>query len=175
MEIKRGGVYYIDNPTFTGHEMAKDRPAVVVSCDAMNCTSSVVSVVYMTGSKPADTPYRVRISAARSVRHGDSTALCDHIYTVDISRVGKYMGQCSQEEMDAIDNALLMTMGLGDGKYKGPEGKAAPQPCKPPQPAPYTVPGKPIALVIAETERDTYKGLYERLLDSITMERRIGA
>lgn len=31
MEIKRGGVYYIDNPTFTGHEMAKDRPAVVVS------------------------------------------------------------------------------------------------------------------------------------------------
>lgn len=74
MEIKRGGVYYIDNPTFTGHEMAKDRPAVVVSCDAMNCTSSVVSVVYMTGSKPADTPYRVRISAARSVRHGDSTA-----------------------------------------------------------------------------------------------------
>lgn len=65
MEIKRGGVYYIDNPTFTGHEMAKDRPAVVVSCDAMNCTSSVVSVVYMTGSKPADTPYRVRISAAR--------------------------------------------------------------------------------------------------------------
>lgn len=49
MEIKRGGVYYIDNPTFTGHEMAKDRPAVVVSCDAMNCTSSVVSVVYMTG------------------------------------------------------------------------------------------------------------------------------
>lgn len=119
MEIKRGGVYYIDNPTFTGHEMAKDRPAVVVSCDAMNCTSSVVSVVYMTGSKPADTPYRVRISAARSVRHGDSTALCDHIYTVDISRVGKYMGQCSQEEMDAIDNALLMTMGLGDGEVQG--------------------------------------------------------
>lgn len=144
MEIKRGGVYYIDNPTFTGHEMAKDRPAVVVSCDAMNCTSSVVSVVYMTGSKPADTPYRVRISAARSVRHGDSTALCDHIYTVDISRVGKYMGQCGQEEMDAIDNALLMTMGLGDGKYKGPEEKAAPQPCKAPQPAPYTVPGKPL-------------------------------
>lgn len=175
MEIKRGGVYYIDNPTFTGHEMAKDRPAVVVSCDAMNCTSSVVSVVYMTGSKPADTPYRVRISAARSVRHGDSTALCDHIYTVDISRVGKYMGQCSQEEMDAIDNALLMTMALCDGKYKGPEEKAAPQPCKAPQPAPYTVPGKPIALVIAETERDTYKGLYERLLDSMTMERRIGA
>lgn len=34
MEIKRGGVYYIDNPTFTGHEMAKDRPAVVVSCAA---------------------------------------------------------------------------------------------------------------------------------------------
>ena len=33
MEIKRGASY-IDNPTFTGHEMAKDRPAVVVSCDA---------------------------------------------------------------------------------------------------------------------------------------------
>lgn len=169
--MRRGEIYWVDIPNAIGHELMKDRPAIIVSCDALNDNSPVVQVVYCSASPKKELPEHITIRSTEQI----STALCDHIYTVDISRVGKYMGQCSQEEMDAIDNALLMTMGLGDGKYKGPEGKAAPQPCKAPQPAPYTVPGKPIALVIAETERDTYKMLYERLLDSMTMERRIGA
>lgn len=34
---------------------------------------------------------------------------------------------------------------------------------------------EPIALAVVERERDIYKSLYEKLLDSMTMERRIGA
>ena len=168
MEIKRGGVYYIDNPTFTGHEMAKDRPAVVVSCDAMNCTSSVVSVVYMTGSKPADTPYRVQISAARSVRHGDSTALCENVYTVDKSRVGRYVGRCTKREMEQVDLGLLSGLGLAQYGLASPqEDEEEPEPVRG-----DTEDGTAsMALVIAQTERDTYKRMYESLLARMTMER----
>ena len=125
----------------------------------MNCTSSVVSVVYMTGSKPADTPYRVRISAARSVRHGDSTALCDHITPWTLAAWGNTWDSAAREEMDAIDNALL-TMGLGDREYKGPEEKAAPQPCRPRSLRHIPCRNKPIALVIHNGEGHL-QGAYE--------------
>lgn len=175
MEIKRGNIHYIDIPNAIGHEMMKDRPGVIISCDPMNYTSPVVSVVFLTGSRPADAPYHVNVGAAASVRHGSSTALCEHIYTVDKSRVGKCMGRCSEEEMDAIDDGILMSLALGDGKYKGPKSQKA-QAAAPKEEQREEVPVfNPIELAVVERERDIYKGLYEKLLDSMTMERRIGA
>ena len=175
MEIKRGNIHYIDIPNAIGHEMMKDRPGVIISCDPMNYTSPVVSVVFLTGSRPADAPYYVNVGAAASVRHGSSTALCEHIYTVDKSRVGKCMGRCSEEEMDAIDDGILMSLALGDGKYKGPKSQKA-QAAAPKEEQREEVPVfNPIELAVVERERDIYKGLYEKLLDSMTMERRIGA
>lgn len=175
MDIKRGNIHYIDIPNAIGHEMMKDRPGVIISCDPMNYTSPVVSVVFLTGSRPADAPYHVKVSAAASVRHGTSTALCEHIYTVDKSRVGKCMGRCSEEEMDAIDDGILMSLALGDGKYKGPKSQMV-KPAAPKEEQREEAPTfKPIELAVVERERDIYKGLYEKLLDSMTMERRIGA
>lgn len=128
MDIKRGDIVYVEIPYATGHEMMKDRPAVVVSNNAMNYTAPVVSVVYLTGSKQADRPFHVEVRAAMSARHGSSTALCEHIYTVDKSRLGKIMGTCSEEEMDAIDDGILMSLALGEGKYKLEHTRPVPPP-----------------------------------------------
>lgn len=127
-DIKRGDIVYVEIPYATGHEMMKDRPAVVVSNNAMNYTSPVVSVVYLTGSKPADGPFHVEVKGAMSVRHGSSTALCEHIYTVDKSRLGKSMGTCYEEEMAAIDDGILMSLALGDGKYRIDRHRQVPPP-----------------------------------------------
>ena len=127
-DIKRGDIVYVEIPYATGHEMMKDRPAVVVSNNAMNYTSPVVSVVYLTGSKQADGPFHVEVKGAMSVRHGSSTALCEHIYTVDKSRLGKLMGTCSEEEMAAIDDGILMSLALGDGKYRMERTRPVPPP-----------------------------------------------
>lgn len=178
MDIKRGNIHYIEIPNAIGHEMMKDRPGVIISCDPMNYTSPVVSVVFLTGSRPADVPYHVKVSAAASVRHGTSTALCEHIYTVDKSRVGKCMGRCSEEEMAAIDDGILMSLALGDGKYKGPQSQKVYEKdacVNITKKVPEIPAVEPIALAVVERERDIYKGLYEKLLDSMTMERRIGA
>lgn len=129
MDIKRGDIVYVEIPYATGHEMMKDRPGVVVSNNAMNYTGQVVSLVFLTGSQQVERPYHVMVESAQSVRHGASTALCEHIYTVDKSRLGKIMGRCTKEEMDAIDNGMLMSLDLGDGKYKGPGSQVVPPPC----------------------------------------------
>ena len=110
MDIKRGDIVYVEIPYATGHEMMKDRPAVVVSSNAMNYTAPVVNVVYLTGSKQPDRPFHVEVRAAMSARHGSSTALCEHIYTVDKSRLGKILGTCSEEEMAAIDDGILLSL-----------------------------------------------------------------
>lgn len=115
MDVKRGDIVYVEIPYATGHEMMKDRPAVVVSNDALNYTGEVVSVVYLTGSKPADRPFHVEVRGAMSVRHGPSVALCDHIYTVDKSRLGKVLGYCSAEEMREINRGISMCLTLLSG------------------------------------------------------------
>ena len=176
MDIKRGDIVYVEIPYATGHEMMKDRPAVVVSSNAMNYTAPVVNVVYLTGSKQPDRPFHVEVRAAMSARHGSSTALCEHIYTVDKSRLGKILGTCSEEEMAAIDDGILLSLALGEGMYKLDRGRMVPPapqarvederdidddcPC-----AELRDAEKTISAVKAELE--TYKRLYGELLDRV--------
>lgn len=174
MDIKRGDIVYVEIPFATGHEMLKNRPAVVISNDAMNYTGQVVSVVYLTGSEQADRPYHVKVKSSADARHGSSTALCEHIYTVDKSRLGKYMGHCSQEELETIDKGILMTLALGDGKYK--RGQAIERHQEPEawedgeteaEPACAELADAKKALAAVEAELETYKRLYEALLDRV--------
>ncbi len=177
MDIKRGDIVYVEIPYAVGHEMMKDRPAVVVSNNAMNYTAPVVSVVYLTGSKQADRPFHVEVSSAMGVRHGPSTALCEHIYTVDKSRLGKIMGTCSEEEMDAIDDGILMSLALGEGKYKLEHTRPVP----PPTPEAVVedecdrdmdflreeLRAADVTISTVRAELETYKRLYGELLDRV--------
>lgn len=85
------------------------------------------------------------------------------------------MGRCSEEEMAAIDDGILMSLALGDGKYKGPKSQNDQTTAHKEERREEMPVFKPIELAVVERERDIYKGLYEKLLDSMTMERRIGA
>lgn len=46
--MRRGEIYYIYPRRHVGSEMAKGRPAVIVSADWLNATSPVVEVVFLT-------------------------------------------------------------------------------------------------------------------------------
>lgn len=48
--MRRGEIYWVDIPNAIGHELMKDRPAIIVSCDALNDNSPVVQVVYCSAS-----------------------------------------------------------------------------------------------------------------------------
>jgi mRNA interferase MazF len=110
--MKRGEIYYISYRETTGAEISNARPGVIVSNNALNQTSDVVEVVYLTTRPKKELPTHAHIRATGV----DSTALCEQVDTVSKLKVGSYCGTCSPEEMAAIDNALLRSLDLGMAK-----------------------------------------------------------
>ena len=166
--ILRGEIYYVAIPYATGHEMEKDRPAIVVSCEELNRTSPCVAVVMCSASPKKELPEHITIRTTPVV----STALCEHIYTVDKSRLRRYVGRCTRAELAQVDIGIISALALGAYGLARPEEAAAEaHPVE--QPFPLVQPD--MELAIAQVERDVYKSLYESLLDRMTMERRAGA
>lgn len=89
--MRRGEIYWVDIPNAIGHELMKDRPAIIVSCDALNDNSPVVQVVYCSASPKKELPEHITIRSTEQI----STALRENVYTVDKSRVGRYVGRCT--------------------------------------------------------------------------------
>lgn len=109
--MTRGDIVYVHNDTHkaTGSEWAWDRPAIIVSNDACNKYSPVVEVVFTTSSR------RKRLLPTHVILHSTpvkSVALCEHVYSVDKSRINRIIGQCSPKEMFKINNALAVSLGL---------------------------------------------------------------
>lgn len=104
----RGEIYYIYKSASCGSEQMAGRPAIIVSNDMCNEYSSVLEVVFLTTQPKSDMPTHVSIRSSQK----PSTALCEQINTVDISRIGDYVGSCTQQEMDAIDTAMMISLGI---------------------------------------------------------------
>lgn len=98
--------------------------------------------------------------------------MCEHIYTVDKSHVGKRVGRCTKSELASLDIGIMSGLGLGCYDLARDEERAAEVSPTVPMLQPVQTSEE---LVRAQAERDIYKGLYERLLDGMTMERRAGA
>ena len=148
--MRRGEIYWVDIPNAIGHELMKDRPAIIVSCDALNDNSPVVQVVYCSASPKKELPEHITIRSTEQI----STALCENVYTVDKSRVGRFVGRCARREMEQVDLGLLSGLGLAQYGLASPqEDEEEPEPVRG-----DTEDGTAsMALVIAQTERDTYK------------------
>ncbi|MBE6954501.1 MAG: type II toxin-antitoxin system PemK/MazF family toxin [Ruminococcaceae bacterium] len=145
--IKRGDIFYIhkEGPV-CGSEQGADRPAIVVSNDRNNQNSEVVEVVFLTSRAKAPLPTHVRITSAKRV----STALCEQVTSVATSRLGDWIAQATPYEMEEVDKALLISLGL-DG-FRSQSNK----------PSVDTV---DISTIVAE--RNTYKMTYEDILNRI--------
>lgn len=146
--MRRGDIYIVKNnrPT-TGHEMAKSRPAVIVSADGLNATSSVVEVVYLTTQPKKELPTHASLNSTGR----ESTACCEQIDSVAVQRLGHYCGHVTDDEMAAIDAALLASLGLQAHQ---------------PEPRAY---GEDLTeeLERAKAERDRYAKMVDLLLEAI--------
>lgn len=97
----------------SGSEQFADRPAVVVSNDENNKHSGVIEVVYMTTQPKTDLPTHVTVRSTGRI----STVLCEQVSSVSVDRVNNYIGQVSEQEMKNIDIALMISLQLnGSGK-----------------------------------------------------------
>ena len=180
-DIKRGEMFYISRggASYNGSEQHADRPAVVVSNNKNNENSNVIEIVYMTTQPKTDLPTHVTVRSTGRI----STVLCEQVYSVSTERVGTYIGECTDKEMENIDIALMISLQL-DGGIK--TTKKYNETIKEQQEhedaiaeieqdaAVYVEENKKIANVASseetirlQTERDTYKTMYEQLLNRL--------
>lgn len=174
--MKRGEIYYIaSNWQEMGSEQRADRPAVIVSNNNNN-NSEVVEIVYLTTKPKQDLPTHV---FTRSTPRA-STILCEQIYSVSKQRLCEYIGTLTETEMQALDIALAISLGLDLSATQ-----VMREPTKEelekiresvrkdllatiePQAAPAATPDDKLdaQTIKTETERDLYKKFSEDLLE----------
>lgn len=188
-QIRRGDIFYIEKYATVGSEQMAGRPALVVSNDKCNENADTIEIVYLTTAPKKDLPTHVTIRSALR----ESTALCEQVTTVSVTKVKDYMCSASAKEMAQIELALLISLDLNVGALEATEAlQKAPEPTPPPKLPEKSVADRPnfevayraekaekekvVAglekrLVKAEAELATYKSLYCDLLGQI-MERR---
>ena len=111
MAITRGDIFYISPVAICGSEQRAGRPAVVVSNEKCNERSSVVEVVFLTTRDKTPLPTHAQVTSAGR----QSLALCEQITSVSIERFGDYIGHVTEEELRAINRALLISLDLPAG------------------------------------------------------------
>lgn len=113
-EVRRGDIYKVRIPYGTGHEMLKDRPAVVVSCDKLNETSPCVEVVYCSTQTRRDLPEHVTLRSTPRI----CTAMCEHVATIDKTRLIEYQGHTTEAELTQISIGRMVAEDLDSGALR---------------------------------------------------------
>ena len=105
---RRGDVYWVALDPTVGTEIKKTRPAVVVSNDACNMHGRRVVVLPVTSNVDSLYPGEALIR----VKGQPGRAIGDQIRSLDKVRLHSRIGSLTVEEMAAVDEALVVTLGL---------------------------------------------------------------
>lgn len=135
----------------------------------------------MTTQPKKDLPTHVTVRSTGKI----STVLCEQVYSVSTERIGSYIGQCTDKEMEEIDIALMISLQL-DGNIKTTkkynetikeqqqeieyyrnkiQGMEQERKEKESEKQENTESSEDI--IRLQTERDTYKTMYEQLLNRL--------
>lgn len=111
--FKRGEVYWVqyrDSDALGISQMG--RPAIIVSENKINDTSTVLEVVYLTTQD-----HKVDRNICPQIKSTGRTsfAKCEQINVVSVSSFGKYIATLTQGEMSAVNKALMICLGLSTG------------------------------------------------------------
>lgn len=108
-QYKRGEVYWGELDPVRGAEISKTRPCMIISSTALNAVRKTVVIVPLTTtSSPPNWPLLLNVHSISPT----SKARIEQLRGVDKSRLGKYMADVSDDDMQAIDVALLKVLAL---------------------------------------------------------------
>src|ERR1700730_14525270 len=106
---KRGEVYWIRLDPTDGKEINKTRPCVVVSSDLANQSELIIVAPITSNVERVFSTIEVKISLAGK----SGKVLPRQIRSIDrLKRLGKKIGEVSPEEMNLIDDALRVILGI---------------------------------------------------------------
>jgi mRNA interferase MazF len=109
----RGDVYYANLDPSQGAETQKTRPIVIVSNNAANRASALVTVLPITSNVARIYPFEVKLAAKDTGLGKDSKAMAQQVRTLDKGRLGLHAaGQVPAILMVKIDAALRLHLAL---------------------------------------------------------------
>ena len=114
LEISQGGdIYYADMEPHIGSEQGGKRPVVVLQNNIGNRHSPtlIVATVTTRTEKKKNQPTHVLVDSNPAFEE-TSMILLEQIFTIDKSRIERFMGYASKAEMLRIDMALLVSLAL---------------------------------------------------------------
>jgi mRNA interferase MazF len=112
--VERGTIVLVELDPTVGHERRGARPCIAVSDPAINADQRfpLIAVVPVTGTLGTGALYPT-LSAGASGLVKPSSALIDHLRSIDKRRIRRIFGQVAASELVAIDQGLELFLGLG--------------------------------------------------------------
>ncbi len=112
IEVRRGEIWLVNLDPTIGHEIKKSRPAVIIQNDYGNKYSPITIIAPITSQKIETTyPFETYLKKGRSLEK-DSKALLNQIRAIDKKRLIRRLGSVNIEEIQSIDEALKISLGL---------------------------------------------------------------
>lgn len=109
----RGDIYLVDLGTNVGSEQGGCRPVLVLQNDVGNHYGPTLIVAPISSRywKKAGQPTHYIIEEVKNLS-SPSVVLAEQIITIDKSRVQKFLGRVSDQQMRGIDRAVKISLGL---------------------------------------------------------------
>lgn len=111
--ILRGDVYLAELGAGIGYEQQGSTPVVIIQNDVGNLHSSNVIAAALSTSPGARArmPVHVLVHPADGM-HGAAVVNLEQLRTLDKSRLTQYLGHLTQHDIDGLDRALRISVGL---------------------------------------------------------------
>jgi len=113
MDYKRGDIVLVNfNPQKRAEEIAKVRPAIIISDSDLNQVLDLVSVIALTTNLIDDAlPLRIRIPS-RELLKQESDAMCEQLRSVSKSRISQKIATLNEEELHYVENGIRAMLAL---------------------------------------------------------------
>ena len=113
LNIKRGDIFYADLSPVVGSEQGGVRPVLIVQNDVGNKYSPTVIAAAITSQQfKTRMPTHISVNASVCGLSKDSVVLLEQIRTLDKKRLREKMGNLPEMDMNRIDDALSVSIGL---------------------------------------------------------------